>query len=95
MERGTGAVRAPYRERLRNIPPPQGDALSHGLAMVAVPTILGLLGAWFDSLAGTSPVLLILFAAFGVAGAFASAFYRYDRKISQQEVGKPWTRRAA
>jgi hypothetical protein len=40
-------------------------------------------------------VLLLAFAAFGVAGSFASAFYRYDRKIKTHEAGKPWTRRAA
>ena len=88
-------MRAPYRERLRKIPPPSGDALSHGLAMVSVPTVLGLLGAWIDSLVGTGPVLLLAFAAFGVAGAFASAYYRYEQKIARQEVGKPWTRRTA
>jgi F0F1-type ATP synthase assembly protein I len=87
-------VRAPYRERLRKIPPPSGDALSHGLAMVVAPTVLGLLGAWFDSLAGTSPLFLIALAAFGVAGSFASAFYRYEQKISRHDAGKPWTRRA-
>jgi uncharacterized membrane protein len=63
--------------------------------MVAAPTVLGLLGAWIDSLVGTAPVLLLVFAAFGVAGSFASAFYRYEQKITKQEVGKPWTRRAA
>jgi F0F1-type ATP synthase assembly protein I len=64
------------------------------MALVAFPAFLGGIGALFDSLAGTGPVLLIAFAAGGVVAAFASAWYRYERKIARHEAGKPWTRRA-
>jgi hypothetical protein len=35
---------------------------------------------------------LIAFAAFGVVCSFASAFYRYERKIAVHDQGKPWAR---
>jgi hypothetical protein len=86
-------MRAQVRKRLQKVPPPHGDALSHGMAMVAAPVTFGLLGAVVDSQAGTGPVLLILVAFLGVAASFASAFYRYDSRIARHNEGKPWTRR--
>jgi hypothetical protein len=86
-------MRAQVRQRLQKVPPPHGDALSHGMAMVAAPVTFGLIGAFVDSKAGTGPLLLILFALFGVAASFASAFYRYDSRIARHNEGKPWTRR--
>jgi F0F1-type ATP synthase assembly protein I len=65
------------------------------MAMVAAPVTFGLLGALVDSQTDTGPLFLILFAFFGVAGSFASAFYRYDSRIARQNEGKPWTRRSA
>ena len=88
-------MKAPYRERLRQIPPPEGDALSHGLAMASVPVVFGLLGWWVDSLVGTGPIVLIALAVFGVASSFASAYYRYEQKISRHDEGKPWMRKVA
>jgi F0F1-type ATP synthase assembly protein I len=86
-------VSAKSRRRVTLNPEPSNDALSHGLAMVAVPVVFGLLGSLLDGRIGTAPVFLLVFAAFGVAGAFASAFYRYEARINRQEAGKPWTRR--
>ena len=63
--------------------------------MVAVPVLFGLVGSVLDGRIGTAPIFLLVFAAFGVAGAFASAFYRYEARITRQEAGKPWTRRNA
>lgn len=76
-------------------PPAQNDALAHAMAMVAVPTLLGFLGSLVDGALGTGPVLLLVFAAAGVIGAFASAYYRYEARIAEQEVDKPWTRACA
>jgi positive regulator of sigma E activity len=87
------AKRAP-RVILNPNPDPAGDLLSHGMAMVAVPVILGLLGHWLDGRLGTGPGLVIAFAAFGLAGAFFSAYFRYEERIAQHDEGKPWTRRA-
>ena len=83
------------RQRPMFVPPPQGDALSHGMAMVAVPVVFGLVGALIDRAVGTAPMFLLVLALFGVAGSFASAFYRYDRRMAQASEGKPWTRRRA
>jgi F0F1-type ATP synthase assembly protein I len=74
-------------------PDPQTDAISHAMAMVAVPVVFGAVGWWIDSRIGTSPVLLLALAAFGIAGSFLSAFYRYEARIARLDEGKPWTRR--
>jgi F0F1-type ATP synthase assembly protein I len=76
-------------------PPPGSDLISHGLALVTVPVVLGLLGSFIDGLLGTGPVFLMALAALGVVGAFLSAYYRYERRIAHHDAGKPWTRRAA
>ena len=81
--------------RSRGVPSQDDDALSHGMALVAVPIVFGLLGAWIDSRLDTSPLFLLLFAGFGFACSFASAYYRYEAKIARHEAGKPWTRRRA
>ena len=86
------AVSAP---RWRGAPTPSNDALSYGAAMVALPLVLGLFGAWVDGIVGSSPVLLVVFAAFGVASSFASAIYRYEARIAVHEEGKPWARKAS
>jgi F0F1-type ATP synthase assembly protein I len=81
------------RQRAMNVSPPQGDALSHGLAMVTAPVVFGLLGALLDEQTHTGPLFLLVFAMFGVAGSFASAYYRYTQRVADHDVGKPWTRR--
>jgi F0F1-type ATP synthase assembly protein I len=72
--------------------PAQNDALAHAMAMVAVPVLFGFLGSLIDRAIGTGPILLIGFAALGVVGSFASAYYRYEARIAEQDVDKPWTR---
>jgi len=64
------------------------------MAMVAVPVLFGLAGAWIDGRLGTRPVFLLVLAGFGIACSFATAWYRYERKIAQHEAGKPWARDA-
>lgn len=80
-------------QRRISAPPASGDALSHGLAMIVAPVSFGALGWWIDTRLGTSPILLLALAAFGVAASFASAYYRYEQRIARHEDGKPWTRR--
>jgi F0F1-type ATP synthase assembly protein I len=60
--------------------------------MVAVPAVLGFVGAMIDRSIGTGPILLIVFAALGVVCAFASAYFRYEARIAHQDAGKPWAR---
>jgi F0F1-type ATP synthase assembly protein I len=80
--------------RWQGAPAADNDALSLAMAMVAVPVVFGLVGWWVDGLLGTGPILLIAFAAFGVLCSFASAWYRYERRIAEHESGKPWARPA-
>ncbi|HUV10538.1 MAG TPA: AtpZ/AtpI family protein [Acidimicrobiia bacterium] len=81
--------------RFRGVPTADDDAISLAMSLVAVPTVLGVLGWWLDGLTGTGPALLLAFAAFGVACSFAGAYYRYESKIARHETGKPWTRSRA
>ena len=80
--------------RWQGAPSADDDAISLAMAMVALPVVLGLLGWWIDGLLGTGPVLLVLMAGFGVACSFASAWYRYERRIAEHDEGKPWARSA-
>jgi len=81
------------RRRRLAYPTYDNDALAHAMALVAVPVLFGLLGAWLDSLLGTRPVLLLVLGGFGVACSFASAYYRYEAKIARNDEGKPWARK--
>lgn len=77
-----------------NVPSSDNDALSHALAMVVGPLLMGLFGAWLDGRLGTGWVLAAAFATFGAVGAVVSAYYRYEARMAEQDAGKPWTRRA-
>ncbi|MFA5884579.1 MAG: AtpZ/AtpI family protein [Acidimicrobiia bacterium] len=82
------------RERRIAVPSSQNDALSHALAMVVGPLLMGLFGAWVDRLLGTGWVFAALFATLGAVGAVVSAYYRYEARMAEHDEGKPWTRRA-
>jgi len=83
------------REGRFAVPSSQNDALSHAMAMVVTPLLMGLFGAWLDNVFGTGWVLAALFAGLGVIGAFLSAYYRYEAQMAEHDAGKPWTRRAS
>ena len=83
------------RARRLAMPTNQNDPLAHAAAMVLVPLLLGLFGAWLDRQFGTGWVFTAVLATLGVIGAFASAYYRYEARVAEQDEGKPWTRRAA
>lgn len=78
--------------RWQGAPSADDDAISLAMAMVALPVVLGLLGWWIDGLLGTGPAFLIALASFGVVSSFASAWYRYERRIAEHDEGKPWAR---
>ena len=78
--------------RWRGAPSADDDALSRAMAMVAVPALFGLAGAWIDGRIGTGPVFLLVLAGFGLACSFASVWYRYERKMAEHDAGKPWAR---
>lgn len=76
------------------MPTNQNDAFAHAAAMVLFPLLLGLFGAWLDRKFGTGWVFTAVLVGLGVIGAFASAYYRYEARMAEQDAGKPWTRRA-
>lgn len=61
--------------------------------MVVTPLAMGLFGAWLDRLLGTGWIFAAVLVALGIIGAFASAYYRYEAQMAEQDAGKPWTRR--
>ena len=75
-------------QRRISAPPAEGDVLAHGMTMIAAPVSFGVLGWWIDSLLGTSPIFLLVLAAFGVAASFASAYYRYEQRVSASRRGQ-------
>jgi F0F1-type ATP synthase assembly protein I len=70
-----------------------GDGLTQALTLVVGPVLFGLLGAFIDSLLGTSPLFLIAFGLFGVLAAAVTAYYEYQGRIQRHDEGKPWARR--
>lgn len=68
------------------------DGLARGIEVVLTPLLLGGIGWLLDGWLGTDPFLAIIFGVFGVAGIFAKLKLGYDRKMIEEEAGKPWTR---
>ncbi|MEM9467865.1 MAG: AtpZ/AtpI family protein [Actinomycetota bacterium] len=52
---------------------------SGGFDLVLAPVIIALLGLWIDSAAGTRPVFMLAFLAFGTVGAVLKVYYDYQR----------------
>jgi F0F1-type ATP synthase assembly protein I len=69
------------------------DGLSKAVEFAATPVAMGLIGWLIDQAVGTGPLLLVIFACFGLVGTSASFYYRYQAETARQEEGKPWTRR--
>ncbi len=78
--------------RLQAIPSASNDAFSYAVAMVLVPVLFGLFGAWIDGRVGTRPLFLLTLGALGAACSFASAYVRYEHRVARHDEGKPWAR---
>src|SRR5262249_24780221 len=91
---GIGRVDGPVSARRRRVAYPtyENDALAHAIALVAVPVLFGLLGAWLDSVAGPRPSRVPAWGALGAACSCAPAYYRYESKRAHHDEGKPWAR---
>jgi F0F1-type ATP synthase assembly protein I len=70
-----------------------GDALTQALTLVVAPVLLGLLGAFIDSLLDTAPLFLLALGLLGVLGSCVTAYYEYEARIARHDEGKPWARR--
>lgn len=55
---------------------------SGGFDLVLAPVIIALLGLWIDSAAGTRPVFMLAFLAFGTVGAVLKVYYDYQRGMA-------------
>ena len=69
-----------------------GDALTQALTLVVAPVLFGLLGAFVDSLLGTSPLFLLVLGLTGVLATCVTAYFEYEARIARHDEGKPWAR---
>ena len=56
---------------------------SGGFDLVLAPVLIALLGLWIDSAAGTRPVFMLAFLAFGTVGAVLKVYYDYQRGMHE------------
>lgn len=62
--------------------------------LVISPLILALAGFWIDGLLGTRPVITIIAALLGLAGAVTKLYYGYRNEMDEHEVNATWSRRS-
>ena len=62
------------------------------IELVFSPLLLALVGYGLDRLFGTVPVLTIIFAVVGLAGAVAKLYYGYRAEMEQHEANGPWAK---
>ena len=55
---------------------------SGGFDLVLAPVLIALLGLWIDSAAGTRPVFMLAFLAFGTVGVL-KVYYDYQRGMAE------------
>jgi F0F1-type ATP synthase assembly protein I len=72
----------------------RGEGLANGLELVVPTVVFTLLGLGLDSWLGTKPLFLIVGFVFGVAGTFASQWYKYQARSAALDAGQPWARNA-
>lgn len=69
-----------------------GDTFTRSIEMVLTPLLFAVGGWALDRSLGTSPVLLIALALFGLAGTGVRAYYGYVRRMNEHEENAPWRR---
>jgi len=63
-----------------------------GYELVFSPLLLALIGYGLDRLLGTLPLLTIVFAVLGLAGAVTKLYFTYRSEMEQHEAAGPWAR---
>jgi F0F1-type ATP synthase assembly protein I len=63
-----------------------------GFELVLSPLLLALIGFGLDRLFGITPVLTVLFAVVGFAGAVTIIVIGYDREMGEHADGAAWKR---
>ena len=72
-----------------------GDTLTRAVEFVAIPMLFGFLGYLLDGALGTRPVLVVVLAAFALAGVFLRAYFAYAEAMREEESTRPWANSAA
>ncbi len=65
-----------------------------GYELVLSPLLLALIGLGLDHLFGTTPILVVIFAVVGFAGACIKLYYGYNAEMAEHEKGAPWAKRS-
>jgi len=69
--------------------------LSGGIELAASLLLFVLIGIGLDAWLGTAPWCAVGLSIFAGVGGFVSSWYRYKARIEEQDVDKPWNRKAA
>jgi F0F1-type ATP synthase assembly protein I len=69
------------------------DALVKGIELALTLAICGAIGYGLDRLAGTLPILTIVFFVLGVVGLATKTYYAYEAKMQDYDASSPWARR--
>jgi F0F1-type ATP synthase assembly protein I len=69
-----------------------GNSNTGAFELVLTPMILALAGYGLDRVFGTRPLLTVVFAALGFAGAVYRLYLEYTQRMKQAEEGKPWAK---
>jgi F0F1-type ATP synthase assembly protein I len=63
-----------------------------GYELVLSPLLLALIGYGLDRLFGTVPVITIVFAVLGLAGAVIKLYFGYRNEMEAHEASGPWAK---
>jgi F0F1-type ATP synthase assembly protein I len=66
---------------------------SGGYELALSPLVLALVAFVVDRWLGTTPILTIMAAVIGLAGAVVKLYYGYTREMDQHDADAPWSRR--
>lgn len=65
---------------------------SGGYELVVSPLLLALVGLWIDKSVGTTPLLTVLLAVLGFAGATVKLWYGYKHDMDELDEAGPWAK---
>lgn len=69
-----------------------GDGLSRAFELALTPAVFGGLGFFVDRWAGTTPLFIIVFLFFAVAGVGYMTWHRYESEMQVKESEAVWAR---
>lgn len=69
-----------------------GNGLSRAFELALTPAIFGGLGWLVDRWVGTTPLFMIVFLFFAVAGVGYMTWFRYEAEMKQREAESVWSK---